>query len=281
MIPYIAILIVVLVAILFSVYRQTDSFVIQGVVVTESTPVQTVLDYVNRYLDLNQSLQTKLSKGPSFDAVLPEAEVKALGLSYTKGADGSVNYTKPLSKALSTQIELDVTLLKNILDQFTKKIASGDLKSTMTVREVATTLDTTGEGTNKPMDLSFLNETISNQVSSSNAREALVNKYLSPKTPEKETPSAEADTAPPMTPQSTKEMEERIAKSVATQVKDSLLLQRATTDVTSGMPCPYAPYDSEATAQGQEYNQAKPNPAPDMSEYIRKDSIPCWNCSLP
>jgi hypothetical protein len=44
--------------------------------------------------------------------------------------------------------------------------------------------------------------------------------------------------------------------------------------------CPYASY-TNATAQGSEFTQAKPNPGPDMSEYIRKDSIPCWNCSLP
>jgi len=77
-------------------------------------------------------------------------------------------------------------------------------------------------------------------------------------------------------------MEERIAKNVATQVKDSLLAERATQPVNAdAMPCPYAAYDSDATAQGVEYTQAKANTAPDMSQYIRKDSIPCWNCSLP
>jgi hypothetical protein len=76
-------------------------------------------------------------------------------------------------------------------------------------------------------------------------------------------------------------MEDRIAKSVATQLKDSLLVERATKNIAAEMDCPYAPYRSDSAAQGTEYTQARPNPGPDMSEFIRKDSIPCWNCSLP
>jgi hypothetical protein len=87
--------------------------------------------------------------------------------------------------------------------------------------------------------------------------------------------------APKLTVASTKEMEDRIAKSVATQLKDSLLVERATKNVAAEMDCPYAPYRSDSAAQGTEYTQARPHPGPDMSEFIRKDSIPCWNCSLP
>jgi len=82
--------------------------------------------------------------------------------------------------------------------------------------------------------------------------------------------------------------------------------------IASRMTQPIVPKDSKnvqsnATAQGHDYNQvknsAKGNPQqatssdscdqikdsapapyqssmPDMSEYIRKDSIPCWGCSL-
>lgn len=40
-------------------------------------------------------------------------------------------------------------------------------------------------------------------------------------------------------------------------------------------------YDTPSTAQGTELKGARPKWCPrDMSEYIRKDSIPCWNCSL-
>jgi hypothetical protein len=85
---------------------------------------------------------------------------------------------------------------------------------------------------------------------------------------------------------STKELEERIAKSVAKQVKDKLMSQRAVDEVYDK----YAPCDmTDAEAQGQEYEKQYPRPLmglrnheqPDMSEYIRKDSIPCWNCSVP
>jgi hypothetical protein len=79
---------------------------------------------------------------------------------------------------------------------------------------------------------------------------------------------------------STKEIEERIAKSVAKQVKDDLMSQRAVDEVYDK----YAPCDmTDSEAQGQEYQKTYPMPSkqPDMSEYIRKDSIPCWNCSVP
>jgi hypothetical protein len=77
-----------------------------------------------------------------------------------------------------------------------------------------------------------------------------------------------------------KEIEDRIAKAVSKQVKDDLMAQRATDDVYDK----YAPCDlTDAEAQGQEFenHQPKPSNQPDMSEYIRKDSIPCWNCSVP
>ena len=87
--------------------------------------------------------------------------------------------------------------------------------------------------------------------------------------------------APETTPGFTKEVEDRIAKSVATQLKDSLLMKRSTDNAIQDVSCPYAQYQTNAVEQGKEYTQARPSPTPDMSEYIRKDSIPCWNCSLP
>lgn len=41
----------------------------------------------------------------------------------------------------------------------------------------------------------------------------------------------------------------------------------------AGANCPYA--------QGQQSNQPEPVPGIDMSQYIRKDSIPCYGCKLP
>ena len=85
----------------------------------------------------------------------------------------------------------------------------------------------------------------------------------------------------PTTPEFTKELENRISKSIATQLKDKMIVDRVTDASVADTSCPYAAYSSNATAQGSEFTQAKPNAGPDMSEYIRKDSIPCWNCSLP
>ena len=95
----------------------------------------------------------------------------------------------------------------------------------------------------------------------------------------KVTPTEEQ--APEMSASFTKELEDRLSKSIATQIKDTMLAERATQKILQDPSCPYAPYSSDATAQGSEYIQGKPHPGPDMSEYIRKDSIPCWNCSLP
>ena len=89
--------------------------------------------------------------------------------------------------------------------------------------------------------------------------------------------------SPPVTTptsESIQEIENRIAKAVSKQVKDDLLVQRSMEDVYDK----YAPCDlTDSEAQGQEYTGVKPKPSsqPDMSEYIRKDSIPCWNCSVP
>jgi hypothetical protein len=96
--------------------------------------------------------------------------------------------------------------------------------------------------------------------------------------------AAPAETKP--TESSTKEIEDRIAKAVSKQVKDDLMSQRAVDDIHDK----YAPCDlTDSEAQGQEYQNVQPKPLmglrnhqqPDMSEYIRKDSIPCWNCSVP
>jgi hypothetical protein len=94
----------------------------------------------------------------------------------------------------------------------------------------------------------------------------------------KEDKEDEVQPAPSMS--FTKELEDRISKTIQTQLKDKMLVDRATQNLLEDTSCPYASY-TNATAQGSEFTQAKPNPGPDMSEYIRKDSIPCWNCSLP
>lgn len=310
MAPYIAALIVLIVAILFAVYNRMDGFEIQGVTVTETTTIQTLLDYAQRYLDLNKALKDKLDTGDSFDETLTESKAKELGLSYSKMADGSLYTVKPLSKAITNQLDMDITALSNIVDTIKKDLASGAIRTTTTVREFAKKNSPEPLPEGKPMDLGFLNEIIRNQVKSSNARESYIVKKLGggkvagidttdlygavggvKEAIKSSTLDSVTDLtkpkqgvqgpAPEKSNTMTKEVEDRIAKSVATQLKDSLLIQRATQNLMQDSSCPYASYASDATAQGSEYTQAKAHPGPDMSEYIRKDSIPCWNCSLP
>ena len=317
MIPYIVVLVFVLVIVLATVYKQSEGFELVGIVITEGSSVQSVINYAERYLDLNKALKAKLEAGEPFDEPLTESKAKELGMSYSKMADGSI-YTggRKLSEVLSAQLELDTAALTNLLDGIQKDIESGKLKPTMTVREFVKKSNPESYQAGQPIDLTMINEIIGNQVKSSNAREALILKKLGGSkiagvdatdlygavggvkeaiksstlddatdlTKPKETKKSEKEAAPPMSIEFTKETEERLAKSVASQLKDSLLLQRATSTLPQGSGaggCPYAPYTSDATAQGTEYIQAKPHPGPDMSQYIRKDSIPCWNCSLP
>lgn len=318
MIPYIAILIVILVAVLFTAYKSAEAFEIRGVTITATTPIGTLLDYAMTYMDLNKSLKDRLEIAPEFDETPTETLLKDLGMSYSTMADGTFYTEKPFSKALIGQISLDTDALTNLISEIQRELASGKLRKTMTVRELVKTMG----GPDEPVNVSFLNEVITNQVKSSNAREAYVNKKLGPTkiagvntgditgalggvkeaiksstlseiekavdlTKPKAKDLSDNEVAPSVSYAMTQEVEDRIAKNVATQVKDSLLFKRATTDLnemayagTTGNlgGCPYA---SDATAQGTEYTQAKPNPGPDMSQYIRKDSIPCWNCAVP
>ena len=91
--------------------------------------------------------------------------------------------------------------------------------------------------------------------------------------------SSDVADAPASSAASTKEMEERLAKRISSQIKSELLSQRATEHPvdTKYAACELSPSDAEA--QGAEYTQAKPGF--NINNYVRKDSIPCWGCSLP
>ena len=91
------------------------------------------------------------------------------------------------------------------------------------------------------------------------------------------------------------ETESRLVKNIMTQIKDQRLLDRsleAPQDSSYSTMRPERP--STSTSQGSEWVERRPLPPapsvpsfpphsrgdePDMSKYIRKDSIPCWNCS--
>ncbi len=84
-----------------------------------------------------------------------------------------------------------------------------------------------------------------------------------------------------------------LLKDIQTIVRNDILANRATKPIISGETRHSASTDS--TAQGQEYESSchkdteyrcpkNPDgscpPVPDMTQYIKKDAIPCWGCSL-
>jgi hypothetical protein len=88
-----------------------------------------------------------------------------------------------------------------------------------------------------------------------------------------------------------KETENRLSKNIVTQLKDELLAQRATTNVSdgcssgsgSGSGSCASPSDScsDSCSQGSDYLANSPGAPFNSNDYIRKDSIPCWGCKLP
>lgn len=90
----------------------------------------------------------------------------------------------------------------------------------------------------------------------------------------------------------TLQQKSEILKDVQQLVKNEIISQRQTTPINTNLS---NTDDSESTQQGKEYNKSCKKecegpcprnkdgtcpPVPDMSEYIRKDQIPCWNCTL-
>jgi predicted Abi (CAAX) family protease len=83
-----------------------------------------------------------------------------------------------------------------------------------------------------------------------------------------------------------------LLKDIQKVVRNEVLASRSTQPILSGET---RQKPTESTAQGQEYSDScykdseyrcpkNPDgscpPVPDMSEYIKKDQIPCWGCAL-
>jgi hypothetical protein len=288
MIPYIVLLVFLIVIILVAVYKRVDGFEIGAIGLTKDSTFDSLIQLAERMTKQNKAVLRKLESSAEFDDTLTEQQLQDLELV----ADQDV---KPVSKALIKALKKDIAQAAADTEEMKKKIDSGDIKLSMTLEKALKSLYNTDA-----IDYAVLNNLINRTIFVANTREAYVNKKAKAKT-DKNASAAGIDMedlygavtgmkaedtedygeAPEVTPKSTKEMEDRIAKNVATQLKDSLLVERATKNMMEDISCPYAKVESDLTAQGKEYAQAKPSPTPDMSEYIRKDSIPCWNCSLP
>ena len=84
-----------------------------------------------------------------------------------------------------------------------------------------------------------------------------------------------------------------LLKDIQKVVRNEILASRSTKPIISGET--RQSNDTDATSQGQEYEDSchkgteyrcpkNPDgtcpPIPDMTQYIKKDAIPCWGCSL-
>ena len=84
-----------------------------------------------------------------------------------------------------------------------------------------------------------------------------------------------------------------LLKDIQKVVRNEILASRSTKPIINGET--RKSDDTDATSQGQEYSDScykdteyrcpkNPDgtcpPIPDMSEYIKKDEIPCWGCAL-
>lgn len=83
-----------------------------------------------------------------------------------------------------------------------------------------------------------------------------------------------------------RETENRLSKNIVTQLKDELLAQRSTTPMNGGGcgggdSCASDSCSSDSCAQGSDYLANSPGAPFNSNDYIRKDSIPCYGCTLP
>lgn len=308
MAPYIAALIILIVAILFAVYKRVDGFEIGAVSFTKDTLVKEFLATMTAQVQQNKAMKKMIENAGDFDDdTLTTSKLNELAIGYSTSSDGKITPSiKPISKALVMAIDRDNTTLEAQIDMMEKQITSGAIQLN---QKISDAMKAAG-GDVRP-DYTQMTLMVNQSINVNNSREAYVKSKISSTNTKASSSTTvggvdakdlfgavggvsqalKASTltgdmeskgkAPLTTTGFTKEVEDRIAKSVATQLKDSLLSQRATDSTIQDTSCPYAQYQTTAVEQGKEYTHARPSPTPDMSEYIRKDSIPCWNCSLP
>lgn len=290
MVPYIAALIVLIVAVLFAVYKRVDTFEIVSTTFKGTDSLSKVITYLQKLLTRNDALLSRLESASDFNEKATEAVMKDLSILPTSQGE-------TISDLLQHESNQFKELFAGVITQFNK------LNPSMKLQELV----------EKPEDLTQFLVNLDGLDITLKKRETYLDSKLGPAkiagvdaedlygavggtqeaieassvedvdvTTSRQKHTSQKDIAPSASPALTKEVEKRIANTVVTQLKDTLLSQRSTNNLMEDTSCPYASYESNGTAQGKEYQHVKPiQPAPDMSEYIRKDSIPCWNCSLP
>jgi hypothetical protein len=72
----------------------------------------------------------------------------------------------------------------------------------------------------------------------------------------------------------------RLSKSLASQINQKKYQKQTMYNPQEDMEFATCE-ESDANEQGIEHTESRPHPGFDKNEYIRKDSIPCWGCTLP
>lgn len=316
MVPVIGLLILIIAVVLFQVYRSQEGFWAESAdvfLMNTNTTVQDLLNNLKRtfeYGKANQTLKQQIESLPN-QITLSTAEaalVKDLGL--------DVEANKPTDRALLTslvQSTLNVDQLEPVIKKIEAELAAKTVQPTDKIFDL--------QKKEKPeltaakfQEQSNFNNFREQQYAKTKKLFELMKqeRFRSTATPTttsastgaaaapaagttgnmvdvsqiytalqgyKPSVAAAAATAPAVSDTAIKAMEDRLTSSIGKLIKDEMLAQRSFAEKNDG-GCTGS--ISEATAQGAEYKSTlPPAPAPDMSQYIRKDSIPCWGCTLP
>lgn len=349
MIPYIAILILLIAVILWQVYSMSESFETAitstpyiPLKVTEDTTMRQLLDNISKIVAALMDLKGKYAGKVFKPKILPQ---EAVVLGYTSKTDASGNVViegDTSIEMLRKKIQDELTTFEGQLAAAQKSIQSGETRidakmidkvftdSTMSPeqakmiaknmidflntnneyiakkitaftdilnRETLISAPTTPFASTKPTTTTDASGSTV-EVKTTSADATPVEKKVELTKP-KETPvCSEPEKVEKITPEFQKELEDRLAKNISTQLKDEMAathqMQCVIDDMTPYAPC-NAEISSDGMAQGYEYKNLMPKlfkketnaikkmdvPAnPDMSKYVRKDSIPCWGCTI-
>lgn len=120
MAPYIAALVILIVAILFSVYKGVDGFT---VALTDTSTFREFMTRIDATLQRYMLLKQKIDSSVAFNDTLTLPKLKELGFDRAPGET-------PFSKAISVQLETDILLLTGIMNMFQKALTDGSIKNT-------------------------------------------------------------------------------------------------------------------------------------------------------
>lgn len=266
-------LVILAVVVFFQLLRAYEGFanMYKNVAVSETTTLQQLIDNDKSVLDTFNSLRASFAAAPS--KKLSQENIDFLNTLYISMGKLPNFSTNPVE-------HLDYLIrLTGDKSSLLTAIEKGEAKPTQTVKEFY--------GPSKGEALAPFLTTMNTFFRNFDKTFQMFSDLLGTTAEKPAIPSAVPETMPALQALlpsvsegvSQNEIEQRLAKNIATQIKDELLVQRALTQPSAA---PAAPAASDGLYQGMEYASSCPSKEPlNMNQYIRKDSIPCWGCTLP